>query len=52
MTALAANRADGQALWAEVSALVSDKAWRLHGLHQESGHLDEVFREITQGAAA
>ena len=52
MTALAANRAEGQPVWAEVSALVSDRGWQLHGLNQQSGHLDEVFREITQGAAA
>ena len=52
MTALAANPADGQALWSAVTALVGEKAWQLHGVYQESGHLDEVFRDITQGAAA
>lgn len=52
MTALVAKDADGQKLWVDVSALVSEKGWELHGLHQSSGHLDEVFREITQGAAA
>ena len=52
LTVLVAKDADGQKLWVDVSALVNEKGWELHGLHQSSGHLDEVFREITQGVAA
>jgi ABC-2 type transport system ATP-binding protein len=52
VTALAAGDAAGQGIWADVSALVAEKGWVLHGLYQESGHLDEVFREITQGTSA
>ena len=52
ITAIAEQSGDGRAIWRDVSALIEDRGWVLHGLQQESGHLDEVFREITQGAAA
>jgi ABC-2 type transport system ATP-binding protein len=42
----------GQSIWGDVSALAADKGWRLHGMYQESGHLNEVFRQITQGEVA
>ncbi|MDX1480297.1 MAG: ABC transporter ATP-binding protein [Woeseiaceae bacterium] len=44
--------ADGQAIWSEVSKLAEDRGWALHGIYQETGHLNEVFRQITQGEAA
>ncbi len=52
ITAIPEKSGDGRAIWREVSALIEDRGWALHGLQQENGHLDEVFREITQGAAA
>lgn len=52
ITAIADRDGDGQAIWQDVSALITEQGWVLHGLQQLSGHLDEVFREITQGAAA
>lgn len=52
ITALAADDPAGRAIWADVSGLVAEQGWVLHGLDQASGHLDEVFREITQGARA
>jgi ABC-2 type transport system ATP-binding protein len=39
-------------IWDDVSALAAEKAWATHGIYQESGHLNEVFRQITQGEAA
>ena len=52
ITAIHEKSGDGRTIWREVSALIEDRGWVLHGLQQENGHLDEVFREITQGAAA
>ena len=45
------NAADA-ATWHEVSDLVNDKDWQIAGLQMETGRLDEVFRQITQGEAA
>ncbi len=40
---------DGAATWSAVSSLARDERWPLSGLYQQSGHLDEVFRQITRG---
>lgn len=42
----------GTSIWEEVSALAGEKQWQTHGVYQVSGHLNEVFRQITQGEAA
>jgi ABC-2 type transport system ATP-binding protein len=42
----------GTATWRDVSSLVSDKNWNTAMLQLESGRLDEVFRQITQGERA
>ena len=44
--------ADGRAVWSEVSRLAEQQGWALHGMYQESGHLNEVFRQITEGESA
>jgi len=36
----------------DVNRFVHDKGWELEHLHVEQGRLDDVFREITQGAAS
>ena len=43
---------DGQSVWNEVSGLVNNKGWSIRGMYRESGHLDDVFRQITQGELA
>ena len=43
--------ADG-VTWRAVSDLVNDKGWNIASLQLESGRLDEVFRQITQGDMA
>lgn len=50
LTALAAGDRQANAIWRDVNELIQQRGWTLHGLQQESGHLDEVFRDITQGA--
>ena len=52
LTAIPANSGDRQAVWHDVSTLIAENGWELHGLRQDPGHLDEVFRQITQGAVA
>jgi len=52
IVALPRGDAGGQAIWREVSGLAADRNWPLHGMYQHSGHLNEVFRQITQGEAA
>lgn len=42
----------GETIWAEVTARVAEQGWSTHGIYQQSGHLDEVFRQITKGQAA
>ncbi len=39
--------ADGAPIIGDVAALAGERGWPLVELHQESGRLDEVFREIT-----
>jgi len=51
VTALAAEGAAGTAAWRDVSDLAAAKGWAVAGLQLEAGRLDEVFRQITQGAA-
>ncbi|MEM9404391.1 MAG: ATP-binding cassette domain-containing protein [Pseudomonadota bacterium] len=51
VTAIASG-GNGQSIWREVSTFADEQGWALHGIHQQSGHLDEVFRQITGGAAA
>ena len=50
ITALASDRTAGGSTWNDVSELARDSGWPLRGVHQQSGHLNDVFREITQGA--
>ena len=52
LAAAASTGGDAGAVWHDVSSLAVEKGWALHGMHQQSGHLDEVFRQITQGEAA
>jgi ABC-2 type transport system ATP-binding protein len=52
ITAIAVKGSDDAATWREVSNLVTDKGLSITGLQLETGRLDEVFREITQGARA
>jgi ABC-2 type transport system ATP-binding protein len=52
LTAFATNNSVSGATWREVSALIADKAWQIAGLQLESGHLDEVFRDITKAERA
>ena len=52
LRAIPSDDADGTAIWRDVGQLLEEGSWSVRGLQQESGHLDEVFREITQGAAA
>lgn len=52
LRALLAEAVDNSRLWTDVSALVAANGWQVQGLHQEAGHLDDVFRDITRGAAA
>jgi ABC-2 type transport system ATP-binding protein len=51
VTALAAEGAAGTDAWRDVSDLAAAKGWAVAGLQLEAGRLDEVFRQITQGAA-
>lgn len=51
-TVRALSARDGAETWAAVSQFADERAWPLHGLYQESGHLDEVFRQITRGDVA
>jgi ABC-2 type transport system ATP-binding protein len=41
----------GRNLVPDVSALVHRRGWRLQALQVHSGHLDEVFRELTRAPA-
>ena len=52
VTALARDRDDPMTIRRDVSELVESRGWQLRGMTQEAGHLDEVFRHITQGAVA
>lgn len=40
----------GRALYQTLSSLIREKKWSVSELYAEQGRLDEVFREITQGA--
>lgn len=52
VTAISRRDAADAATWHEVSDLVNDRDWQIAGLQMETGRLDEVFRQITQGEAA
>ncbi|MDH4274524.1 MAG: ATP-binding cassette domain-containing protein [Gammaproteobacteria bacterium] len=43
---------NGAVLLPAVSALMAKKQWQVHALYQQKGRLDDVFRQITGGAAA
>ncbi|MDH4107175.1 MAG: ATP-binding cassette domain-containing protein [Gammaproteobacteria bacterium] len=51
ITALAADGGQGAAAWRDVSDLAAAEGWAVAGLQLEAGRLDEVFRQITEGAA-
>ena len=42
----------GQSLMPAISRLLDQHRWPVRELHQQKGRLDEVFREVTGGAAA
>ena len=52
LTAISKKDAADMQTWHEVSALVNDKGITVEALQLESGRLDEVFRQITQGEHA
>jgi len=52
VTAIAKRDSAGMQTWHEVSSLVNNNGWNIAGLQLESGRLDEVFRQITQGERA
>lgn len=52
IVAISAADADDGATWREVSELVTRQRWAISEMQMESGRLDDVFREITQGNAA
>ena len=52
VTAIARSDSKDMQTWNEVINLVKDKQWNIERLQLEAGRLDEVFRQITKGAAA
>jgi len=51
ITALAMEGGTDSTTWREVSDLAANRGWAVAALQIEAGRLDEVFRQITQGAA-
>jgi len=51
-TRITALPEQGQALMPVISRLLDQHRWPVRELHQQKGRLDEVFREVTGGAAA
>ncbi|MCP5420068.1 MAG: ATP-binding cassette domain-containing protein [Gammaproteobacteria bacterium] len=43
---------EGQALMAAIGRVIDQQRWTVRELYQQKGRLDEVFRDITGGAAA
>jgi len=52
VVALAKGDGDATATWRAVSDLVAERGWPVASVQLEAGRLDEVFRQITGGAAA
>ena len=52
ITAIAANAGKDAAAWRDISDLVTERGLGVDGIQLETGRLDEVFRQITQGAEA
>ena len=52
LIALAHDRGDPMTIRRDVGSLADASHWNVRGLQQDAGHLDEVFRSITQGAVA
>jgi ABC-2 type transport system ATP-binding protein len=52
LTAIANRQSANGTTWREVSDLVSARQWKIGGLQLQTGHLDEVFRDITRKASA
>ena len=52
VTAIARSDSKDMQTWNEDINLVKDKQWNIERLQLEAGRLDEVFRQITKGAAA
>ncbi|MFQ5983153.1 MAG: ABC transporter ATP-binding protein [Woeseiaceae bacterium] len=50
--AITAIAADGREPWRDVSDLIAENGWQVSSVQLEAGRLDEVFRQITGGAAA
>jgi len=50
ITAIASNVNRDVAAWRDVSDLVAERGLKVDGIQLETGRLDEVFRQITQGA--
>jgi ABC-2 type transport system ATP-binding protein len=51
ITAIASKGKEEAATWRDVSDMVAEHNWPIAGLQMETGRLDEVFRQITQGEA-
>ncbi len=52
ITALANNANKDTAAWRDISDLIAERDLAVDGIQLETGRLDEVFRQITQGAEA
>ena len=52
ITALAPGDAGATAAWRAVSDLAANERWPVASVQLEAGRLDEVFRQVTGGAAA
>ena len=52
ITALAQGSGDATAAWRAVSELAANGNWPVASVQLEAGRLDEVFRQVTGGAAA
>lgn len=51
LTALSARDTADGATWREISALVATNGWSITEMQVESGRLDDVFRQVTQGGS-
>lgn len=52
ITAIAKPGSADMQTWNDVTGLIREQKWQIESLQLEAGRLDEVFRQITRGAAA
>ncbi len=52
ITAVAKVDSADMQTWNDVTGLIQERKWNIESLQLEAGRLDEVFRQITRGAAA